>query len=202
MSSLGEALEVVGRSFDELNHPWVASVEADLFPKNKPERADLIDGSIGELSPVRDTFGYYAHGVAAAVAILPRDWRDRLIAIHNQNTRGATGWCLEIHDLLISKLIAGREKDLDFSRVALQEGLASPDLLSKRLGETEIADDCIRVSRGQAAGACNGLRRRGTGHIAGTSVLLLVGGGFPPETSVLPLVEGENLPGNVIPQLV
>jgi hypothetical protein len=33
------------------------SVEADLFPLNHPERADLIDGSIGELSPFHETFG-------------------------------------------------------------------------------------------------------------------------------------------------
>ena len=27
------------------------SVEADLYPKNHPDRADLIDGSVGEGSP-------------------------------------------------------------------------------------------------------------------------------------------------------
>ena len=41
----------------------LASVEADVYPKNHPERADLIDGSIGEGSPFHDTFGYYAQGV-------------------------------------------------------------------------------------------------------------------------------------------
>jgi hypothetical protein len=30
------------------------------------------------------------------------------------NTGGAVGWCLEAHDLAVSKLIAGRAKDLEF----------------------------------------------------------------------------------------
>ncbi len=122
----------------------LVSIEADLFPKNKPERADLIDGSIGELSPFHDTFGYYAHGVAASTAILPKGWRNRLIAIRNQNTRGATGWCLEIHDLLISKLVAGREKDLAFAQVAFRERMANSEVLSERLEDTEITDERLR----------------------------------------------------------
>ena len=124
----------------------LASVEADLFPKNKPELADLIDGTLGELSPFHETFGYYAHGVEAGTAILPRGWRDRLVALRNENTRGATGWCLEIHDLLVSKLIAGRQKDLSFAAVALREKLASPDVLLERLGETELDDQRLRSS--------------------------------------------------------
>jgi Nucleotidyltransferase of unknown function (DUF6036) len=124
----------------------LVSVEADLFPKNKPELADLIDGTIGELSPFHDTFGYYAHGVAVSTAILPRGWRDRLVALRNQNTLGATGWCLEIHDLLVSKLVAGREKDFEFAAVALREKLATPEILWDRLAETEIADPRLRTA--------------------------------------------------------
>ena len=99
------------------------SVEADVYPKNHPERADLIDGSVGEASPFHDTYGYYARGVGETTAVLPRGWRDRLVPIHNANTRGATGWCLEVHDLVIAKTVAGREKDLEFLlEVAPQDG--------------------------------------------------------------------------------
>jgi len=34
------------------------SNEADVYPKNKPELADVIDGAIGELSAFHDTFGW------------------------------------------------------------------------------------------------------------------------------------------------
>jgi hypothetical protein len=92
----------------------LVSAEADLYPKNYPERADLIDGSIGELSPFHETFGYYAQGVAPDTALLPTGWEQRLVAIRTPATRGATGWCLHPDDLALSKLAAGRDKDLRF----------------------------------------------------------------------------------------
>ena len=90
------------------------SMEADIYPKNKPELTDLIDGSIGELSPFHQTFSYYAHGVGKNTVTLADGWEMRLVPIQNENTRGIIGWCLEIHDLLASKYVAGRERDLEF----------------------------------------------------------------------------------------
>jgi hypothetical protein len=78
------------------------STEADLFPLNHPERSDLIEGSIGELSPFHEAFGYYAQGVGEETAILPSGWKQRLVIVQNQNTRGSKGLCLEVHDLLIA----------------------------------------------------------------------------------------------------
>lgn len=46
----------------------LVSMEADLYPRSAPEKADLIEGSIGELSPFHDTFGYYAEGVGPSTA--------------------------------------------------------------------------------------------------------------------------------------
>lgn len=119
----------------------LVSVEADLFPRNRPERADLIDGSIGEGSPFHATFGYYAQGVGETTAVLPRGWRDRLVPIRNQNTRGATGWCIDTHDLVVSKLIAGREKDLDFCAAAAAHGLVGEATVRARLADTDVAAD-------------------------------------------------------------
>jgi hypothetical protein len=44
------------------------SMEADVFPRNRPECADEIDALIGELSPFQETHGYYAQGVAPNTA--------------------------------------------------------------------------------------------------------------------------------------
>ncbi|MCL2724504.1 MAG: hypothetical protein FWD69_08715 [Polyangiaceae bacterium] len=55
------------------------SNEADVYPKNHVERSDLVDGSIGELSPFHDLYGYYAQGVGPETAILPLGWGDRLV---------------------------------------------------------------------------------------------------------------------------
>jgi hypothetical protein len=60
-------------------------MEADVFPKNRPERSDLIDGSIGEGSPFHETFGYYAQGVGEKTATLPKGRGERLDRIRTEN---------------------------------------------------------------------------------------------------------------------
>ena len=115
------------------------SVEADMFSPRSPADADLIDGSIGEGSPFHMTFGYHAHGVGEETAILPAGWKDRLILIHNENTGGGTGLCLEVHDLAVSKLVAGREKDLDFIKSLLHHQLANQKVIGERLRITPIS---------------------------------------------------------------
>jgi hypothetical protein len=119
------------------------SIEADVYPKNHPERADLIDGSIGEGSPFHGTFGYYAQGVGPETAVLPTGWEARLVRVQNANTRGATGLCLEIHDLCLSKHVAGRDKDRRFTRAAAKAGLTRPEILVERLA-TMTLDDRVR----------------------------------------------------------
>lgn len=105
----------------------VRSMEADVFPLQEPAKADLIDGSIGELSPFHDQFGYYAHGVSPETSVLPAGWQQRLIPVRNENTGGVTGWCLTLADLAVSKLVAGREKDIEFVAALLKRGWVSPD---------------------------------------------------------------------------
>jgi hypothetical protein len=114
----------------------VRSMEADVFPLKFPERSILIDGAIGEKSVFHESFGYYAHGVAPETSILPEGWQDRLIPVRNENTRGCTGWCLELHDLAASKLAAGREKDMEFLRGMRLEGLIDPATLRTRIKAT------------------------------------------------------------------
>ena len=110
----------------------LASVEADLWPRDRPELADDIDGAIGELSSFHRTFGYHAHGVQPGVATLPEGWRDRLVPLRNENTRGATGWCLDPADAVLAKLVAGRPKDLDFARLAVRAVVVDPSTLRDR----------------------------------------------------------------------
>lgn len=117
------------------------STEADVYPKNKPERAELIDGSIGEGSPFHATYGYYAQGVGETTAVLPSGWRERLVPVRNENTRGATGWCLEAHDLVLSKYLAGREKDDRFVRAAMGKGLVQPAKLLERMALLPVDDE-------------------------------------------------------------
>jgi hypothetical protein len=132
-----------------LNPPGelLISMEADLFSLRTPHDAELIDGSIGEESPFHQTFGYYAHGVGEETATLPSGWKDRLIPFSTPNTAGATGLCLEVHDLAVSKLVAGREKDLQYIRDLFRHRLADPDLTRKRLVETSLAPAVLALCK-------------------------------------------------------
>lgn len=129
----------------------LVSMEADVYPRNRPERSDLIDGSIGEGSPFAREFGYYAHGVDAATAVLPEEWQDRLVLVSGPNTRGVRGWCLDIHDLAIAKLVAGREKDLEFVRILAKHSYVTVAVLGERLRKTELEPPRRNLIEGRLA---------------------------------------------------
>jgi hypothetical protein len=124
----------------------LVSREADVYPLAHPERRDLIDGSIGEGSPFERTFGYYAHGVDETTAVLPDGWRERLVAVASENTDRARGWCLEVHDLAIAKYVAGRPKDLDFTRVLAIHGMTLREVLIERLAATRLVDEVRQIT--------------------------------------------------------
>jgi hypothetical protein len=112
------------------------SHEVDVFPKNAPERAAEIDAAIGDGSRFHASFEYYAHGIGPETLIAPAGWESRLVRVElpavAKKDRRAVGWCLEIHDLILSKLAAGRPHDLTFVLDALKAGLA--DLPQLRIG--------------------------------------------------------------------
>jgi hypothetical protein len=97
------------------------SAEVDIAPKNYPERADAIDGMLGELSMFHTTHGFYVRGLSIQAATLPAGWEARAQIVQNPNTRDNRGICVEAHDLAASKLVAFREKDRMFVRVLLAE---------------------------------------------------------------------------------
>ena len=116
----------------------LSSMEADVYPKNKPEKADKVDGAIGEGSSFHELHGYYAQGVGERTAVLPKDWESRLIVLTNENTNGITGYCLEVHDLAISKLIAMRPKDLEFVQELVRHDMIEEQTMLRRLGQTDL----------------------------------------------------------------
>ena len=52
-------------------------------------------------------------------------------------------WCLELHDLWISKAIAGREKDRACCDALLRLGAVLPGTLRERLSHIEGLDDAV-----------------------------------------------------------
>ncbi len=120
----------------------LVSQEADVYPRNDPDRAIEIDGALGDGSPFHATFGYYAHGVAPETAKAPAGWEDRLIRIDVPGRRGGTGevtgWCLEAHDLVLAKCVAGRERDWEFARGAIDHALVDTEILLRRAEDLPV----------------------------------------------------------------
>lgn len=102
--------------------------------------ADLIEGVAGEFSTFEELHGFSIDGVDLDTAVLPEGWRDRLVKVQNANTAapaGAprfTGWCLDKEDLCAAKLIAFREKDLNFVGALLDHALVDSEVVKLRLG--------------------------------------------------------------------
>jgi hypothetical protein len=137
----------------------LVSIEVDLYPKNFPDRADLIDGAIGEGSPFHEMYGYYAQGVGPGTALLPEGWEQRLVPLFSPRTRGATGWCLEAHDLLVSKLLAGREKDLVYVQGMISADLGNEAFVRERLATVEVSEP-VRELAGQRLDVYFAAKRR------------------------------------------
>lgn len=54
------------------------SMEADLYPRQAPDKADVIEGVLGDGSRYHEAFGYYAHAVGPRAAQTKRRiaWHD------------------------------------------------------------------------------------------------------------------------------
>jgi hypothetical protein len=66
--------------------------------------------------------------------VLPEGWKDRLVSVSNENTRGVVARCLEPHDLAVAKLVAGREKDLDFLVEMARHRMLDAETMQRRIG--------------------------------------------------------------------
>ena len=102
--------------------------------------ANEVDGAIGEGSSFHELHGYYAQGVGPNTAVLPSGWKGRLIVIKNENTNGIAGLCLEVHDLAISKIVAGRTKDLEFIQELVRHEMIRKKIMLTRLAGAELQD--------------------------------------------------------------
>jgi hypothetical protein len=104
---------VIGSQAVLLSHPNApaelrVSKELDLYPAMAPDKADLIEGAIGALSQFDETFGYYADGVGPETAKMPADWM-QYAQLHYIGE--LTVVVPDLHDLAVSKCVAGRDKD-------------------------------------------------------------------------------------------
>lgn len=120
---------------DDLPAEATASMEADVAFLDDVDRAkaDEVEGAIGEFSLFHEEFGYYAEGIHLDTVVLPRGWPDRLIRPELPDAEPSQASFLEPHDLVVSKLAAGRPKDLAFARALVRAEFVDLDVLVERI---------------------------------------------------------------------
>lgn len=142
---------VIGSQAVLVQHPkapvdMLVSNEVDLYPLHAPALADVIEGAIGRDSPFHREFHYYADGVGPETATFPEGWQRRAYKLKNDKTGGATAVCPEIHDIAAAKMLAGREKDLQWVQSGIDAGLIDRQLLQDRLARIRAGDAEKRVA--------------------------------------------------------
>jgi hypothetical protein len=99
-----------------------ASMEIDLLISDDPD-----GNKIWALSARGGAQTAEIDGVEVRTAALPEGWVDRLVPFPlDDRPDAAIAWCLEPHDLVVAKAIAGREKDWSFIRAAVATALVDP----------------------------------------------------------------------------
>ncbi len=106
------------------------SQECDLYPRTHPEAAGLIERQLGRNSAFARKHGFYVDAVTPEIASLPEGWAKR---VKQLRVGQITASCLEIHDLLASKLAAGRLKDLELAGALFKLRFAQVSTLRARL---------------------------------------------------------------------
>lgn len=126
--------------FPDVPDEIVMSAEVDLIAKKNADRTEWLN-AIGQDSPFHEQFGYYADPVDESTAKLPKGWKGRLVNLPVGNTGGVVGLCLEPHDLAISKYVARRAKDLQFTRELARRGYTRRARLLELLNVTPVPQD-------------------------------------------------------------
>lgn len=116
----------------ELPRTMAMSREADIFlnsadPDLTEQVADELDGILGQASQFDDLNGYYCDGVGSESAVMPSDWRDRAIVFSTPAMNGVRALVPSPEDIALSKLVAGRDKDMAWLLAGLKDLIIDAD---------------------------------------------------------------------------
>ncbi|MEU1360757.1 hypothetical protein ABZ356_13045 [Micromonospora zamorensis] len=70
---------------------------------------------------------------------------DKLVLVESQSTQPGRGYTLEPHDCVVSKLVAGREKDHAFANALIRAGLIDPAVAAERIELVDV--DTVVLAR-------------------------------------------------------
>lgn len=113
------------------------------------ELATRVDWLIGEGSDFDIEYGVHGQGVSLDTATFaPAGWTERCIPVEVEGYRGL---CMELHDLAISKYGAGREKDIEFTRVLAAMDAVDYATLVERLPDVRCDSEIRGLIKGRIA---------------------------------------------------
>jgi hypothetical protein len=130
------ASAVIARLQGNVSAPMTMTSEVDIYAfeaANVEDLSDMIDANIGQDSRFHSTFGYYADGVSPETAKMPMDWLSRAIRYTPVEAPGVTAILPDVDDIALAKLVAWREKDIDWLETGIESGILSLDVMRQRL---------------------------------------------------------------------
>ena len=108
----------------------LVSAECHLWLRDEPEVAARLAAELGKDSAFAKAAGVYADALPPDLPMVPPGWEERLLDLMIDDIKVR---CLEIHDLIVSKLAAGRLKDYEFIAAVLLAKLARKDEVILRI---------------------------------------------------------------------
>ena len=106
------------------------SAECDIWFRDEPETVSRLSAELGKDSAFAKTAGVYADPRPPDLPMVPPGWEKRLVTYR---VADVTARCLEIHDLIVTKLSEGRLKDYEFIAAVLMARLAQKDEVIRRV---------------------------------------------------------------------
>lgn len=108
------------------------SVEADfLLGPFGIELMQKVNQELGITSVFFKQSGYYADGLGLATVVLVPGWESRLQLLEDKAGQ-VVARCLDLHDVAVSKMMAGRDKDMIFLSAVLDRSMISIPTLAER----------------------------------------------------------------------
>lgn len=133
----------------------VISRECDLLLEESDPVTAAIDASLGPDSERAAELLVHIDTVNPSFPFLPMGWEDRLVPLGQTTPRVR---CLEIHDLVLSKLAAGRLKDYELIAALLGRSLVDAQTVRERI--TAVPDLHMRAISWRACRSSSRAHRR------------------------------------------
>lgn len=130
-------------AMNELPEAGAVSMEVDVLLPSEADR-DEVAALFGELSAFHETYGVYADPVDITTGRFPEGWIDRLVNVQvADESRGRIyrARCAELHDLVVAKLVAGRDKDRELIAPLLASGMIDSAIVIERLKATALSEE-------------------------------------------------------------